>query len=391
MPLRKKLRSAFFGRSKDNDRQADNVIPAISVPAPSTSRPNLSQQDSLRPQTLKEHSRRCHYCDNIVILPYVMHQGHKRYIPYKHHPSFRDLLDAADQGCDICMIFRDRLISLGVSQGWSKASVLLFTDEQLEWISGSISTNEYSETTHLTVKLVTEPIEGKRTCLAAVKFGLFEQQGTILLEKFDGEWTLTATLVNPSKTCVVGRPIASDPRLSQCMGLLNSWLRECLINHLPCQRNTTDFFPTRIIDVGPTDASREPRLRLTKGQGLKGPYVALSHCWGETRSLTTITENISHRLESRPMSSMPANFRDAVWVTRRLSLRYLWIDSLCIIQNSKADWELEAESMGEIYGNSFLTIAAAKAKNSSEGFLQPRPESVTKTLAALFCSSGDGA
>ena len=174
MPLRKKLRNAFLERNNDDDRRVDKVIPTVSVPAPSPSRPILSQQYSFRPHILKEHSRRCHYCDNIVILPYEMHEGHKRYIPYKYHPSFRDLLKAADQGCDICIIFRDHLMSLGVSQGWSKACVLLFTDEQLEWTSGSISTNEYSETTHLTVKLVTNSTGEKRTSLAAVKFGLFE-------------------------------------------------------------------------------------------------------------------------------------------------------------------------------------------------------------------------
>ena len=108
-----------------------------------------------------------------------MHEGHKRYIPYNHHSSFRDLVKSANQGCDICLIFSDRLSSLGVSQEWEDAAVLLFTDEQLEWVSDSISTGEYSETTHLTVKLVTKSSEGKPVSLAAVKFGLFEQQGTV--------------------------------------------------------------------------------------------------------------------------------------------------------------------------------------------------------------------
>ncbi|KAI9732177.1 MAG: hypothetical protein M1834_004274 [Cirrosporium novae-zelandiae] len=61
---------------------------------------------------------------------------------------------------------------------------------------------------------------------------------------------------------------------------------------------------------------------------------------------------------------MPANFRDAIIITRKLGLRYLWIDSLCIIQDSRSDWEQQSAVMGSIYHSSALTIAAASAKNS---------------------------
>jgi hypothetical protein len=96
------------------------------------------------------------------------------------------------------------------------------------------------------------------------------------------------------------------------------------------------------------------------------------------------------RLRSIPLSSMPLNFRDAVWFTRRMGIRYLWIDSLCIIQDSKDDWGVESERMGEVYAYSFVTIAATHARNSNEGFLSPRPEVVTKTLGRISCRSSDG-
>jgi hypothetical protein len=181
MPLRKMLRSAFLGKGKnDHGHDAENsVMHTISGPAaPPPNRAILSQPRSLRPQTARKgQCRRCHYCENMVILPYDMHEGHKRYIPYNHHPSFQHLLNAADQGCDICTIFRDRIVCLGDSRDWKKASVLLFSDEQLEWTHGSISSSEYLETTHLTVKLVSESTKREQTCLAVVKFGLFHQQG----------------------------------------------------------------------------------------------------------------------------------------------------------------------------------------------------------------------
>jgi hypothetical protein len=70
------------------------------------------------------------------------------------------------------------------------------------------------------------------------------------------------------------------------------------------------------------------------------------------------------------MSLMPATFYDATVITRKLGYRYLWIDSLCIIQNSAEDWEAESQNMGNIYMNASLTIAAAGAKDSDGGMLR---------------------
>jgi hypothetical protein len=98
-------------------------------------------------------------------------------------------------------------------------------------------------------------------------------------------------------------------------------------------------------------------------------YVALSHCWGGIISPLLTTENIDAFQKSIPFSTLPANFRDAVVITRKLGLRYVWIDSLCIIQNSKLDWEIESKKMGSIYRESYVTISAAVARSSTVGIL----------------------
>ena len=74
----------------------------------------------------------------------------------------------------------------------------------------------------------------------------------------------------------------------------------------------------------------------------------------------------------RPKQS-PATFRDAIFVTRKLGIRYLWKDSLCIIQRDSRDWEIESSRMGGIYRDAYLTIAASSASGDEEGFLKPRP------------------
>ncbi|KAF2679720.1 HET-domain-containing protein, partial [Lentithecium fluviatile CBS 122367] len=105
-------------------------------------------------------------------------------------------------------------------------------------------------------------------------------------------------------------------------------------------------------------------------------YVALSHCWGKTRPLVTTTATLTDRLSGIPIADMPQTFRDAVSITRELRLEYLWIDSLCILQDSKDDWEKESANMGSIYGNSFLTISAAAAEDGEQGIFRPRPSRI---------------
>lgn len=78
------------------------------------------------------------------------------------------------------------------------------------------------------------------------------------------------------------------------------------------------------------------------------------------------------------MAELPKTFQDAVIVTRGLGLRYLWIDSLCILQDSMVEMQQEIQKTASVYGNATVTISATSAINSTSGFLarDPRPEPV---------------
>jgi hypothetical protein len=150
------------------------------------------------------------------------------------------------------------------------------------------------------------------------------------------------------------------------------WLNFCKRNHKACR----DFqrlpqLPDRIIDVGPSDGSREPHLRETNGVQ-RACYVTLSHRWGPNLTFTTTRRNISERMRGIPLESMPQTFKDSVKVTRKLDIRYLWIDALCILQDSNSDWEVQAAEMASIYRNSVFTIAADSATDSSSGCFTQR-------------------
>lgn len=104
-------------------------------------------------------------------------------------------------------------------------------------------------------------------------------------------------------------------------------------------------------------------------------YAALSHCWGGAISPLLTTENLESFQESIPYTELPANFRDAIIITRQLGIQYLWIDSLCIIQNSKIDWEIESKKMGFIYRDALLTLSASVSPGSTHGILKYSPSS----------------
>ena len=150
------------------------------------------------------------------------------------------------------------------------------------------------------------------------------------------------------------------------------WVDECLENHPNCSKNTEGWLPDRVIDVGPEDGSIAPRLVETAGLWSslateERKYVALSHCWGLKPIITTKIGNLEQHKRCIPMSDLSHTFRDATITTRKLSRRFLWIDSLCIIQDSKEDWKEQSIQMCTIYQRAIFTIMAVHASSGDEG------------------------
>jgi Heterokaryon incompatibility protein (HET) len=143
--------------------------------------------------------------------------------------------------------------------------------------------------------------------------------------------------------------------------------------------------------VGPEDGSVEPRLLLS--QGRRGRYATLSYCWGGPQPFTLNQATLDDRQQGIAIDEMPAVFQDAVNATRLLGLQYLWIDALCIIQDSDLDKAVEMAVMDRVYYNAFVTICAANSAKCSSGFLQARcPRSVPHTyyLAQISFPCPDG-
>ncbi|CAI6088594.1 unnamed protein product [Clonostachys chloroleuca] len=168
---------------------------------------------------------------------------------------------------------------------------------------------------------------------------------------------------------------------SSTVAFVSRWL-ECCESHNTCpqRRESKSFVPTRLIDVG-SPGSMDISLHITDGSldpNGDTRYMTLSHCWGSLKIKTLQTRSLEAMKQGIELSALPKTFQDAIQITRALGVRYIWIDSLCIIQdepkdpNVISDWFKESARMGDIYANSYLNIAATAAKDGSEGLFFPR-------------------
>lgn len=127
-----------------------------------------------------------------------------------------------------------------------------------------------------------------------------------------------------------------------------------------------------MLDVGQNDSS-ELRLIVTSELETAShlSYVALSHCWGGVIPNCLSEENADSMKESIVAKTLPENFQHAISITRGIGVRYLWIDSLCIIQNSEDDKKRETQIMGQVYAKAICTISATASADSKGGCFFP--------------------
>ena len=161
---------------------------------------------------------------------------------------------------------------------------------------------------------------------------------------------------------------------TDCFDLLKSWLRECDDTHQDCVSSSAQRLPKRLIHVGGT-CNEEIYLWETNGAEVNERYTTLSHCWGKTAEVKPLqtTQHTKERWSSQiPWNLLGRTFQDAITISRAIGVRFLWIDSLCIVQDDKYDWESHAVIMATIYQNSYLTIYASRSANSKAGIFSDR-------------------
>ena len=164
------------------------------------------------------------------------------------------------------------------------------------------------------------------------------------------------------------RPINTDPSSDRSLAQAQDWINDCLHNHDQCPDLVKTVLPKRVVEILDDGA-----LRLSTSE-VEAAYATVSYCWGGPQVCATTKSNLEHRSTGFSVSSLPQTLQNAVQVTRRLGLKYIWIDSLCIIQDATTDKEAEIPKMSQYYKNSYVTIYAASAETCNDGFLKTRGE-----------------
>jgi hypothetical protein len=132
-------------------------------------------------------------------------------------------------------------------------------------------------------------------------------------------------------------------------------------------------------------------------------YISLSHCWGhppepsaplQSRASTVLTEsNLPIWQTDLPLDELPLTFQDAIMICAPLGFEYMWIDSLCILQDSFKDWQEQSGVMVDVYKFAWLNVAGLFSTSTSEGFINdsrdPRVEFGFRPFASLLGRDGD--
>ena len=180
------------------------------------------------------------------------------------------------------------------------------------------------------------------------------------------------------------------------------WMETCKTEHQHCNHPKTHptWLPTRLLIIDNIGSERKVRLIETGGESSQLEYMALSHCWG-LKSIITLTALSEQSLKQGvSLVSLPRTFRDAFEIIEWFGIQYIWIDSLCILQDSAEDWQREASSMKDVYKNAVGTIAATGAIDSSVGCFFARDPDLVKGFCIttssdeedhheLFCFGSD--
>ncbi|KAF5876420.1 putative heterokaryon incompatibility protein [Botrytis fragariae] len=337
----------------------------------------------------------CKLCDSLNVTDLLklakansdQEFGYVDYLYFEHHKRYDDLVTAASSGCELCLLLQRQCEEEEINKSelnklltWDKMSRIMEAENRSFNLRVEIGCSalyhgqqyeEFKLLNHLIFTYWQENGSGDYNSIMVCSLQTPKDQPKFIDDIRIGQFTIDEDL-------------ASDANFDIARG----WVNTCIVEHSKskCPSFEDKLLPSRVINVGLENTN--PSLVLT--DGVRGKYVALSHCWGGHIETILTTSNLQSLQREIKMTSLPPNFRDAILITRALGFQFLWIDSLCIIQDSKYDWGIESKKMGEIYQNSVLTIGAAAAHKAADGMLHPRSQTSRDIKPKLKLSKDSG-
>jgi hypothetical protein len=163
--------------------------------------------------------------------------------------------------------------------------------------------------------------------------------------------------------------------------MARSWLSTCLEGHRHVDNYTSDLMPARLLALQTTaEGQIDSRIVVSEQVGPVS-YLALSYCWGGDQEFKTTEESLLKSNGIVDVSRLPQTIQDAITVTMQMGYSYLWVDSICIIQDNDRDRTSEITKMPAIYNNAICCIAASFPAHAQQGFLGDRTKYTDRTVA----------
>ncbi|KAK4451003.1 heterokaryon incompatibility protein-domain-containing protein, partial [Podospora aff. communis PSN243] len=188
------------------------------------------------------------------------------------------------------------------------------------------------------------------------------------------------------------RKLAKHTSSEQCFELTRGFIADCVNNHPRCRRTIRGsredgrpdgpYLPRRLLRIPqPNRKKTGVIVRLVETASIEAEtkkgmkYASLSYCWGNANVhkpflLTKATH--AALVAGVDVSLLPRTIQHAILATAWLGLEWLWVDSLCIVQDCSQDWAEQAPLMMSVYNEAFVTLAAVAAKGSDDGLFAER-------------------
>lgn len=309
----------------------------------------------------------------------------------QHHKCPDDLRQAADGGCKICIVLTLSRNSpdpvSDIAKDTTTCPIL-----EYEWIPGASkrTTGYYSILFDSEGDWLAEQQHHSRIDIHVSDIIESAPDWYIEVLKYAVE-DIKSQPWRVRRECFPLRDFPSHTGHESVLAVAKIWMdtceREHKSEHLDATAKDSEWHPKRLIDL---TNPKKPRLLETASESPSGHYATLSHCWGPNPQFLTLLErNLDSFREEIPLADLPRSFQDAIFVCCHLGIRYLWIDSLCIMQNSVVDWNLHAKQMALVYSNCVLNFSFDKGSCPEDGGFTERGTDLLQECC-LFSSWPDG-
>ncbi|RSL60464.1 hypothetical protein CEP54_006758 [Fusarium duplospermum] len=314
----------------------------------------------------------CNSCQNITFEPV---RGNLDRLEAVLQPDFSSLeRSAKSRACSLCLAIHGmvRLDRQGVLDPKQKISLALQYEDEAEdaeffFIDDEIGLNHGDSPPFLLI--------------ASPEMGLyFRIQNPDVISRSSLREATTAPTYDPGHTHPALEAVSSDASSGSdsSMALMRSWIKMCENDHQTCGKKASDssfIYPKRLLDVSKIEEQSGSVFLVSSAQSnlnnTRPPYATLSHRWKPGHSCCTHSSTEQKYVhDGIPAGALTKTFREAAITTKKLGLRYLWIDSLCIVQNLDADKVEEIPKMADYYQNADLNIAEATESTNAGLFYQ---------------------